>query len=216
VTPYYSHGGIEIYHGDCRELLPSLWFGVDLLLTDPPYGIGYDARGGGGPAAPRRVYDLPTVAGDDAPFDPRPLLAAGAKAIIWGGNHFADKLPPTSSWLVWDKREGVAPNSFADCELAWSNLGGPARLYHHLWLGMLKASEKGEERVHPTQKPVALMKWCLSMAPEAQLILDPYAGSGPTLKAAKELGRRAIGIEIEERYCEIAANRLSQEVLALA
>jgi site-specific DNA-methyltransferase (adenine-specific) len=216
MKPYYEHGGVTIYHADCRDLLPDLWFGVDLLLTDPPYGIGYDARGGTGPAAPRRTYSLPTVCGDDAPFDPRPLLNYGAKAILWGGNHFADRLPASATWLVWDKREGTAPNSFADCELAWSNLGGPARLFHHRWLGMLRASEKDEERVHPTQKPVALMSWCLSLVPDARLVLDPYMGSGSTIKAAKERGLRAIGIEIEERYCEIAANRLSQEVLAFA
>jgi site-specific DNA-methyltransferase (adenine-specific) len=214
--PYYEHGGITIYHGDCRELLPLLWFGVDLLLADPPYGVGEVTnrreRGRSGLAL---CNDFPPVHGDDEPFDPRPLLLF-PRAVIWGANHFADRLPPSSTWIVWDKREGVLVNDNADCELAWTNLGGPARVFRHLWAGMLKASERDRRRLHPTQKPVALMTWILEQWTQpGDLVLVPYLGSGPELQAAKELGRRAIGIEIEERYCEIAANRLSQEVLAL-
>ena len=106
-------------------------------------------------------------------------------------------------------------NDQADVEMAWSNIGGPARVYKHRWMGAMKKSEQQDRRLHPTQKPVALMRWCLQRAGvrPGDLVLDPYMGSGPVLRAAKDMGLRVIGIELEERYCEIAARRLSQEVL---
>jgi site-specific DNA-methyltransferase (adenine-specific) len=216
VKPYYEHGGITIYHGDCREVLPDVWFGVDLLLTDPPYGINAVQRGrtfGTSNACETNEY-IP-VYDDDKPFNPSHLLTF-PKVILWGGNHYAALLPSEPCWLTWDKRDGTKSNPLADCELAWTNLGGPARLFSHRWMGMIRESER-DKRMHPTQKPVALMRWCIAQTAlrSQSLILDAYMGSGPTLVAAKESGHRAIGIEIEERYCEIAAKRLSQEVLPL-
>lgn len=208
MKPYYSERDITIYHGDCREILPDL-SKVDLVLTDPPYGITYNPTGGNGVA---QRGNLERVKGDEQPFDPSPFLDY-PKAILWGGNHYADKLPASAAWLVWYKRNGIPSIDFADCEIAWSNLQTPARVFNHLWHGMLRDSERGELRYHPTQKPLVLMRWCLSFAPDAETILDPFMGSGTTLRAAKDLGRKAIGIEIEEKYCEIAANRLRQEVL---
>jgi site-specific DNA-methyltransferase (adenine-specific) len=216
VKPFYEHGGITIYHGDCRDVLPDVWFGVDLLLTDPPYGVSEACnRKERGRSNLAECNDFPDVFDDHKPFDPSHLLVC-RKAVLFGANHYADKLPPSPSWMVWDKRDGIASNDNADCELAWSNLGGPARVFRHLWSGMIKASERDQKRVHPTQKPVALMRWIIQQWTQpGQLVLDPYMGSGPTLIAAKESARRCIGIEIEERYCEIAAKRLSQEVLPL-
>ena len=213
MKPYFtdSTGTITIYHGDAREIAPTLAF--DVVVTDSPYGVSERTdRASKGRSHAAASNDFPPVFGDDEPFDPTPWLQR--PCILWGGNHFADKLPPSPSWLVWDKREGGTSDDNADCEMAWTNLGGPARLFAHRWRGMIKASEQGQHRLHPTQKPVALMRWCLMHAnlPDG-VILDPYLGSGPTLRAAKDLGRRAIGIEIEERYAEIAAKRLSQEVL---
>lgn len=201
--PYYEHGGITIYHGDCREILPRL---DGALVTDPPYGIAYKTSSSRSVLAV--AHDHPPVYGDDEPFDPAHMLRF-RQMIIWGGNHFADRLPATPTWLIWDKRCGIAQNDSADCEIAWSNLGGPARIYRHLWMGMLRDSESGES-YHPTQKPVAVMRWCIEQVDEAAVILDPYMGSGSTLRAAKDLGRKAIGIEIEERFCQIAMMRLSE------
>ena len=216
MKPYYEHNGITIYHGDCREVLPTLTW--DVLLTDPPYGIGADKQLGarankrdGAAVAPSRDYG-PVTGWDAAPADSAFLQSLIIKpSIIWGGNYFS--LPSESKWLVWDKQTGN--NGYADAELAWTNLTGAVRTFRHQWMGMLQAaSDTGNARVHPTQKPVPLLRWCMAMLHDG-VVLDPYLGSGTTLIAAKDLGRRAIGIEIEERYCEIAAQRLSQEVLAL-
>src|SRR5690606_34818674 len=107
------------------------------------------------------------------------------RVVLFGANHFASRLPPTPTWLVWDKRRGTGSDSQADCEIAWSNLGGPARLFSHLWRGAIRDSERGVKRVHPTQKPVALMRWCLEQARPSGIVLDPFLGSGSTLVACK-------------------------------
>ena len=218
MKPYYEEKGITIYHGDCRDVLPCLAERPALVLTDPPYGVRERTeRNANGRSNATRSIDWLPVAGDGEPFNPSDILSLQVPSILWGANHFADRLPPSPSWLTWDKRDGTAPDDNADCEFAWTNLGGPARLYRHLWRGMIKASEREQVRVHPTQKPVALMRWCLLRArlTVGALVVDPYMGSGPIAQACKELGMRYIGIEIEERYCEIAARRLSQEVMDL-
>jgi site-specific DNA-methyltransferase (adenine-specific) len=211
MTPYYADDLVTIYHGDCREWMPV----ADVLVTDPPYGISATtanrSRARGRNAA---AHDWIPVEGDDQPFDPSFLLPIRQPTVLFGANHYADRLPPSPSWLVWYKRELGVANDSADAEMAWTNLGGPVRVFHHAWMGMLRASERGES-YHPTQKPVALMRWVLRRVPLG-LVLDPFMGSGSTLIAAKSLGRNAIGIEIEERYCEIAARRCSQEVLGLS
>ncbi len=222
--PYYDHGGITIYHGDCREILPLLGR-FDLLLTDPPYGLSirtdyasrgaeYDrriaSRGGGGAA--RRIDHAP-VAGDDEPFDPRPLLEIAAALILWGANNYACRLPDSPFWLAWDRLTDGTTST--DVELAWVR-GHRYRAVHkfvHQWCGVRRASESGTGSLHPTQKPVALMSWCLSFFPEAKTVVDPYMGSGPVAKACKDRGLRYVGIELVEKYCEIAAKRLAQEVL---
>lgn len=218
MKPYYedTKSGITIYHGDCREIIPQLGE-ADLVLTDPPYGVSLNTSY---KSSQRGVLaganDYPPVYGDDKPFSPDFLLRF-ANLILWGSNYYADKLPPSGQWLIWDKRDGIGFNDQADCELAWTRgtRGTVPRIFAHRWNGMIKDSEKDQRRCHPTQKPLALMSWCLSFFPDAVSIVDPFMGSGTTLRAAKDLGRKAIGIEIEEKYCEIAAKRLSQEVLPL-
>lgn len=208
--PYYEHAGITIYCGDCREILPTLDY--DVVLSDPPYGIShptdYAKRGRSNLA---KCTDYAPVFDDNKPFDPAHLIAK--PCVLWGGNHFADKLPPSSGWLVWDK-ERPAELDQATGELAWSNVIKGVRIFRHLWNGMMRASENGP-LYHPTQKPIALWAWVISLRwmPEGTIV-DPYMGAGSLLTAAKDAGRKAIGIEIEERYCEIAAKRLAQEVFS--
>jgi DNA modification methylase len=210
MKPYYEHGGITIYHGDCREILPSLEQ-VDAVVTDPPYGIGWVPR------VNHTGADHVWI--DDKQFDPRPFLSIGKQHLFWGGNYFAHLLPPTESWFCWMKRPvGSDVNfekdrrSYAMAELAWSDFGTKPLVKVHVWDGgMREGRTENRAFCHPSQKPVEVMRWCL--VETEGTVLDPFCGSGTTLVAAKDLGLRAIGIEIEERYCEIAAKRLAQEVL---
>lgn len=214
MKPYYEHAGITIYHGDCREVVPSLAIrGLDLLLTDPPYGIGEAAgknKSRGNLAAAR---DYGASSWDDATADEAVEIARVNTRwqIIFGGNYY--RLPPSSCWLVWDKDNGG--NDFADCELAWTNFRKAVRKLTYRWNGMLQQPGRPkEQRFHPTQKPEPVMLWALTQAPQdVRTVLDPFMGSGTTLVAAKRLGKLAVGVEQEERYCEIAAKRLEQEVL---
>ena len=215
MTPYYDRAGIRLFLGDCREVLPTLNLSkVALVLTDPPYGVNERCdRKAKGREMAAECNDFPPVHGDDKPFDPTHLLALEKPAVIWGANYFAELLPRSPSWIVWDKRDGIPSNDNADCEFAWSNLGGPARIFRHLWNGMIKASEREDRRVHPTQKPVALSQWILERATiTGDTILDPYAGSGSALVAALRMERRAIGVEYERAYCDVIAKRIDREL----
>ena len=211
-TPYYDDGkGIVIYHGDCRDILPHLPK-VDLVLTDPPYGIAYDASH----SKYKNGIDRGEATWDVDPFDPAHIIALDVPTIMWGGNCFASRLPDFSGWLCWNKtvRDGALIRQ-ADMELAWTNCIRRPRAIQHLWIGAYRDSESGIANEHPTQKPVEVMKWCLELMPDAQTILDPFMGSGTTLVAAQQLGRKAIGIEISQAYCDIAIRRLSQQQLPL-
>jgi site-specific DNA-methyltransferase (adenine-specific) len=204
VKPYYDHAGITIYHGDCREILPQLPK-ADLVLTDPPYGIGEH----GGKARTRGI-NIPNHANlgwDDEPPSKEVfelILSMAPIQIIFGGNYFTDKLPVSRGWLYWRKLMG---GDFADGELIWTSID--------MVLKEFTKPNKGMNNQHPTQKPVELMRWCLSFAPDAKTILDPFAGSCTTGRACKDLGRKCILIEREEKYCEIGARRMGQEVFAL-
>jgi site-specific DNA-methyltransferase (adenine-specific) len=191
---------------------------VDAVISDPPYGISYSPAGGGGGIRSKNgkryektFHGNDLVIGDNQPFDPAHLLNLAPIVVLWGGNHFASRLPDSPGWLLWDKRCGTSQNDFADCEMAWSNVKAPARCINHLWNGMLKDSERGEKRVHPTQKPIEVMKWSIeTRAPKAEVILDPYMGSGTTGVAAVMLGRSFIGMEISEEHFTIACRRVEQ------
>lgn len=222
IEPYYSEQGIQIYHGDCREILPQLQ-GIQIVLTDPPYGGGlshdYARRFRNQPGGWWGNTDRTTmrhhepIYGDNEPFDPSHLIGF-ERVILWGANWYASQLPDSGGWLVWDKRRGIEdiPWPMSEAELAWTNINKGVRVFRYRWFGLIRDGERGEH-YHPTQKPVALMRWCLERVPADAPIADPYMGSGPTLVAAKQLGRAAVGIEIEERYCEVAAERLRQGVL---
>lgn len=221
--PYYEDECVTLYHGDWREVAPSL-VGVDLVLADPPYGMDIATEYADRKRGERtQAKNYARIAGDAEPFDPTPFLGYPG-VVLWGANYYADKLPPRGSWLIWNKIAGLTTdkrehgfNDGADCELAWVSgvRGTVPRLFEHTWAGMLKASERDQRRVHPSQKPVALMGWCLSFFPEARLVFDPFTGSGPVLRACKDRGIRVIGCELVEQYCEAAAIRCSQETLDL-
>jgi len=205
MKPYYQDSAVTIYHGDCREIVPTLGK-FDLLLTDPPYGIGFAAQ----PTTGGRARGQKRESWDDQKPEIMFLLELDSicdSSIIWGGNYFG--LPTSKSWLIWSKPD--APPSMGNAELAWTNLGINTKHISH------SIAATNLERVgHPTQKPLKVISWCISLAgDEAQTILDPFAGSGTTGRAAKDLGRKATLIEMEEKYCEIAAKRMAQEVLAI-
>ena len=200
-------------------MLPQLDIRLGAIITDPPYGI--DIRPGLQDIRGATLQHHPRVTGDNEPFYPSHLLAYDCPMILWGAQNYAARLPDSNAWIIWDKREGLEPDAFfGDCEIAWSNLSGGPRIVRYQWAGAERCSDG---RWHGTQKPVAVMRWCIDriawISGPAKLrewdgpILDPYTGSGSTLCAAKKLKRPAIGIEIEEKYCEIAAKRLSQKVL---
>lgn len=207
--------GVALYCGDCLEILPQLPKArMDAVVTDPPYGINhscnYKSRGRGRRA---QCNDYSPVVGDAQPFDPSPLLRLGLPTILWGANHFGDRLPPSSGWLVWDKER---PDDLdqATCELAWSNCVKGVRRFRHLWHGFARASEHGEN-YHATQKPVALLQWCLSLRWTTGLrsVLDPFMGSGPTGVACVNLSRAFIGIEIERAYFDVAVTRIQKAII---
>lgn len=207
---------MTIYHGDCRDVL-ELWEGLrtqsfDLLLTDPPYGLGRDGmKASTGSHGGRKAYES-LGRWDEEAASPETLcrcLAVCREAVIWGGNYMY--LPtPRSGWFVWDKGQRIDQS---DGELAWTTSERALRIFT-----LNRAALATDGAVHPTQKPEALMRWCITqmeLVRPIRSILDPFMGSGSTLVAAKRLGRTVTGIELNERYCEIAAQRLQQECLPL-
>jgi len=181
---------------------------VDAVVTDPPYGIGWKPR----------VNHQDQTWVDEIDFDIRQFLI-GSHHIVWGGQYFADKLPVSGGWLTWCKRPAVGFDSanddrtYATTELAWRDFG-KSKFMVHVWDGGLRAGNS-ENRTfcHPSQKPVELMEWCIRQTPpECQLIFDPFMGSGTTGVAAIKLGRKFIGIEIEQKYFDIACKRIQAAV----
>lgn len=229
MKPYYEEKGLALYRGDNREVLAELGIqpgDVALLWGDPSYGVrektdrksrksSVPLRGS---AHGKEGRAWAPLAGDDTPFNPAPWLDF-PRLVLWGANHYADKLPPWPSWWWWDKRDGTAPDDNADGELAWTNLGGPARQFSHLWRGLCQASEKahGGRRLHPTQKPVALAAWGFRQAKlkPGDLVLSPWLGSGPEAVAARDMGLRFIGVELVPEYLDACISRLRQQPLEL-
>jgi site-specific DNA-methyltransferase (adenine-specific)/modification methylase len=210
LRPCFLADGIALYHGDCRKILPLLK--VDVIISDPPYGIRY-SPGGGGRGWTKKVFTgKDIIVGDNVPFDPAPFLSF-RKVALFGANHYSDRVPGSPGWVVWDKKRPGLVNSFSDCELIYTSRRCPARMFRHLWNGCMKASERGVKRLHPTQKPVALMEWLLDfMGVDAdEVVCDPFCGVGTTLVAARNKGRKAIGIEIEEKYIRKTIARLTAE-----
>jgi site-specific DNA-methyltransferase (adenine-specific) len=195
--------GVEVYLGDCLEVLPTLATGF-AVVTDPPYGISYQhgARRGGKLLG----TDGKAIHGDDKPFDPTPWLAF--ECLMWGAEHFKNRLPDGGRWLVWNKRRTGVVRDQGDVENAWHSVTGVTRIFHHVWDGADLGPERGEARVHSNQKPIDLMRWCLTQFVTAPHILDPYCGSGTTGVAAVKLGRKFTGVEIDPDHFDSACRRI--------
>lgn len=197
-------GRATLYLGDCRDILPSLPK-VDAVVTDPPYGIG--ASSGVGKYGVAKWGGASDLKWDESvPADLiRSIYELGLPTIMWGGNYF--DLPAHRCPLVWDKGAGMRNRTFAECEVAWSNLDLNAKVYCRDPL----ACQDYVGKEHPTQKPIPLMEWCIGLIPDApQTILDPFMGSGTTGVAAVQMGRDFIGIEREPKYFDIACRRIEQ------
>ena len=210
-------GNATLIHGDCREVLPGLPK-FDLILTDPPYGLGL-----GKPENNKRgLYGKQTgkehesVDWDVAPPDAAMLCLlrqAAAAQILWGANYYADKLPCSRGWIVWDKMND-AFYSTSDGEVAWSNVPSRLRFFRRpqgLDKGFVNRDPFGN--VHPTQKPLALMLWCINVFMKnhpPQTVIDPFVGSGTTGVACAQLGKTFTGIEKERKYFDIACQRIAR------
>jgi len=211
-------GDATLYLGDCLEVLPTLGK-VDAVVTDPPYGIGWDHEHVGLSTGIRvdgtRRYDASWknkgntekyIKGQwDKKIAPEIfdlIFSVSKDQIIFGGNYY--DLPQTGGWLVWDKE--VLMPTLSKCEMAWTSMLQHTEIIHYLWSGYRKAEPT--DREHPTQKPIAVMQWCLGFLPDAETILDPFMGSGTTGVACANLGRKFIGIEIEPKYFDIACKRI--------
>jgi DNA modification methylase len=196
---------VTLHLGDCREILPTLGK-VDAVVTDPPYGIGRDGQnkttgGNGG----RKAYEF--KGWDQSRPAPEVfdlIRSASDNQVIWGGNYFADLLPATGKWLVWDKGQRI---NQSDGELAYTSQNGALRIFTQNRVALLI---EGAE--HPTQKPIEVMAWSVRQFPEARTILDPFMGSGTTGVACVQLGRKFIGIELDPGYFDIACRRISDEL----
>jgi site-specific DNA-methyltransferase (adenine-specific) len=244
-APYYETPAdapckVRLYLGDCREILPLVAPPGPrvLLLADPPYGVSERTKrrtaGRGKPIGsagssfrsknPKLIQskDWSEIVGDDAAFRPAHLLTY-PRTLLWGANHFADVLPASNSWIVWDKRDHTAPDDNGDAEVAWTRLGGPIRLFAHAWRGVCRASERGEPHLHPTQKPVAFYRWLFAgrgrgkpVVKAGDLIVSPYLGSGPEIRVAIEFGLDAIGIDVERKYLDVVIKHRIEPALKAA
>jgi site-specific DNA-methyltransferase (adenine-specific)/modification methylase len=201
-------GNATLYLGDCMDILPTLPK-VDAVITDPPYGINENSKkvaSRGNMAAPKDYGDFDWDKAPPADELIELIRTKGKYQAFFGGNYFT--LPPTSCWLVWDKLNG--DNDFADCELAWTNWPKAVRRLQWRWNGMIR--QGNEERYHPTQKPLEVMKWIIELCPKSETILDPFMGSGTTGVAAIQMGRKFVGIERDPKYFDIACKRIKQAV----
>lgn len=224
IAPYWQSddGALTVYCARYEDVLAAAGLvpvrEVKLIHDDPPYGVNErTARKSNGrgakPVAGRWAvegHDFPAIVGDDRPFDPSRLVALERRAVIWGGHLCQPALPPSPSLIIWDKREDQPSDDNGDGEIAWSNLGGPMRIFRHWWRGALRKTEKIEGHLHPTQKPIALCSWVYQRAKlkRGDLVFVPHMGSGPDLPACAAMGLRLIACDVEEWCCRTAVARM--------
>jgi site-specific DNA-methyltransferase (adenine-specific) len=205
-------GNATLYLGDCMDILPTLPK-VDAVITDPPYGMDY--RPEKWKKYSGEKSDWMPIYGDDNKFNPAPFLDFD-NVILWGFNYYSDLLP-VGALLIWDKRCNESGDKMygASIESAWMKNQSGTRIKRLLHGGVVNADSangNNEKRLHPTQKPIALMAWCINLVGNPETILDPFMGSGTTGLAAIQMGRKFIGIEREPKYFEIACKRIQQAV----
>jgi len=215
---------VDLRLGDCLEIMKTLPDGcVDAVVTDPPYGIAWEGnqRFSGGNTRRGKGTRHARIIGDAEPFDPTPWLEMGVPVVLWGANHFWNRLPPGGA-LIWQKRNEHALGTFlSDAEIAYTNVGHGVYVFHKVFAGSLRAVDGGlgayEGSLHPNQKPVALMAWAIERmkVPQGATILDPFMGSGTTGVACVRTGRNFIGIEIDPGYFEIAKRRIEEAQLQM-
>lgn len=200
--------GVTLIHGDCLSMWP---IKADAVISDPPYGISH-RRGKCSDRGKGITRGASGIIGDSEAFDPSPWVEYPIVAL-WGGNWFSTWLP-NGGWLVWDKQEHGGSGDFSEAEIAWKNAPGAIKVFRHMWLGVQRASQVGEPRRHPTEKPVALMAWTMERAkvPAGATVLDPYMGSGTTGVACIRTGRKFIGIERDRQHFETAVERMRSEL----
>jgi DNA modification methylase len=198
---------VTLYHGDCLDILPTLGK-VDAVVTDPPYGIGESNERNLSRVQMAPPKDYGSFSWDSERVNPATIelmLKVSQHQVIFGGNYYTDQLPPSSSWVVWDK---MTSGDFADCEMAWTSHKRATRMFRYLWNGFRK--QLAEERYHPTQKPLALLLWIVeNYTTPGATVLDPFMGSGTTGVACVKTGRNFIGIEIDKGYFDIAQRRIT-------
>lgn len=231
-------GRAVLYRADCLELLAAgMLTPCAAIVSDPPYGIGYQHGGGGGGGS--GSVKLATtftgkIIGDDRPFDPAPWVAAAPKSkseesriVLWGADHYMQDLPRSGSLLAWDKHVGQGgDDGFTDCEWAWCGIKVKREVFRHLWKGVIAKKSADDcvprqgnqgagasrfRRIHVSQKPVELMRWCIAkVRPQIDgVIVDPYMGSGSTGIAALSLGYRFTGVEIDPSHFDTACKRIA-------
>jgi len=226
LRPFYrsSDDRIAIYHAPWEVVLGGGLLPVSeiaLIHADPTYGNGDATRPKRNEGVRRntagtrrrgaengKARTWAPLEGNDRPFDPAPLLALDRPLVTWGANHYSSRLPDSAAWIVWDKRDGTTPDDGADAELAWTNLGGTARTFRHVWRGLARASETGRPHLWPCQKPVALSRYIFEWAKlrRGELVFVPYMGSGPDIAAALGMGLRIIACDVSEEACHIAVD----------
>jgi hypothetical protein len=188
---------------------------ADMVFTDPPYGISHSGKGITAPTKSGKIVEgnnFGEILGDgdvNAAIDSFNLIYSlypDALHIWWGANYYSSVLPNGFGWLVWDKER--VGDTFSGAELAFVNKGVKVDVFRHMWHGIAKASESGDKRLHPTQKPVALIEWCFDNYEAGNLVADVFLGSGSTMVAAHQLKRKCYGMELDPKYCQVIIDRM--------
>jgi len=220
MMPFFETELGRLYHADCLEVMAHLDLSGYALLIDPLYGENQNLqRSIENTKCPERTlrglklkrYDWPAIE-DLKPLDPTPFLRFD-QAIVWGGNYIADLLPASRCWIVWDKLH-IPPDNHHDCEMAWTNLSGVSRVHRQLWRGICREGEENISngpKLHPFQKPIRLMNFCLEQFKGDPPIFDGFAGSGTVAVSCERNNRPWVCVENSIEYCRIAAERIRKE-----